>query len=63
LTLNKYGPDIESDSLFNFMASNKKIPFLFIINTIGPRPWSPTPDDTAFAIGIQVSLILLFILL
>ena len=49
-TKNKYGPDIISDSLLKFIEDNKSVPFFVyypLILTHGP--FSPTPDDTAFA--------------
>jgi arylsulfatase A len=47
-TLNKYGPDIISDSLFSFIDNNKSNPFfVYYPMQLVHSPWSPTPDDTA----------------
>ena len=57
LTLNKYGPDIVSDSLFNFMENNKSTPFfIYYPLSLVHEPWCPTPDDTlAFANWVTTS--------
>jgi arylsulfatase A-like enzyme len=49
-TLNKYGPDIISDSVLSFIERNKSKPFfiyypLMLVHT----PFAPTPDDPEFA--------------
>jgi arylsulfatase A-like enzyme len=49
-TLNKYGPDIISDSVLGFIERNKSKPFfiyypLMLVHT----PFAPTPDDPEFA--------------
>ncbi len=51
LTLNKFGPDIVSDSLFQFIEQNKSNPFFIYYSMIlDHQPYSPTPNDTsAFA--------------
>ncbi|HEX5151339.1 MAG TPA: sulfatase-like hydrolase/transferase, partial [Parafilimonas sp.] len=50
LTLNKYGPDIISDSVIGFVEKNKSKPFfIFYPMMLVHQPISPTPDDSAFA--------------
>ncbi|HEX5155175.1 MAG TPA: sulfatase-like hydrolase/transferase, partial [Parafilimonas sp.] len=50
LTLNRYGPDIVSDSLLGFISKNKAEPFfVFYPMILVHKPICPTPDDTAFA--------------
>ncbi|HEX5153784.1 MAG TPA: sulfatase-like hydrolase/transferase [Parafilimonas sp.] len=50
LTLNKYGPDICIDSMFEFINKNKSGPFfIYCPLLLVHNPFSPTPDDTAFA--------------
>lgn len=50
LTRNKYGDDIFTDSLMNFIDSNKASPFfIYYSMCIGHAPFCPTPDDSAFA--------------
>jgi arylsulfatase A len=50
LTLNKYGPDIVSDSLLDFIDHNKSNPFFIYYPLILCHgPFQPTPDDPEFA--------------
>ncbi|HEX5153680.1 MAG TPA: sulfatase-like hydrolase/transferase [Parafilimonas sp.] len=50
LTLDKYGPDIVSDSLLGFIDKNKSNPFFaFYPMILVHQPMSPTPDDKEFA--------------
>lgn len=49
LTLNKYGPDIITDSMFSFIENNLSNPFfIYYPISLVHSPFSPTPDDTAF---------------
>jgi arylsulfatase A len=49
-TLNKYGPDIFSDSLLRFIENNESNPFfIFYPAILTHHPFCPTPDDSAFA--------------
>ncbi len=51
LTKNKYGDDIFTDSLMNFIDSNKANPFfIYYSMCIGHAPFCPTPDDSVFGI-------------
>lgn len=50
LTLGKYGEDIFTDSLKQFITKNKNKPFFALYTMVSPHlPFSPTPDDAAFA--------------
>ena len=50
LTLNKYGPDIISDSVLSFIDRNQSNPFfIYYPMILVHEPFSPTPDDQEFA--------------
>ncbi len=50
LTLNKYGEDIFTDSVMNFIENNKSSPFfIYYPMVLTHEPFSPTPDDPQFA--------------
>jgi arylsulfatase A-like enzyme len=49
LTLGKYGPDIVSDSVLNFIDQNKSNSFfIYYPMMLVHQPMSPTPDDIEF---------------
>jgi len=49
-TVNKYGEDIVTDSLFSFMENNKSGPFfVYYPMLLSHAPYSPPPDNSAFA--------------
>ncbi|MBV9961786.1 MAG: sulfatase-like hydrolase/transferase [Parafilimonas sp.] len=48
--LNKYGDDIFTDSIMNFIDENKANPFfIYYPMVLGHHPCQPTPDDSDFA--------------
>ncbi|HEX5155296.1 MAG TPA: sulfatase-like hydrolase/transferase [Parafilimonas sp.] len=48
-TLNKYGEDIFTDSVLNFIESHQSTPFfVYYPMVLGHEPFCPTPDDPAF---------------
>lgn len=50
VTANKYGDDVLTQKLLNFINVNKAKPFFaYYSMSIGHSPYSPTPDDAAFA--------------
>lgn len=50
LRQDKYADDIFTDSIINFAARNKNNPFfIYYPMSLCHQPYSPTPDDTAFA--------------
>lgn len=50
VTANKYCDDVLTQKLFKFIDSNKTKPFfIYYPMSIGHVPFSPTPDDSAFA--------------
>lgn len=50
LTANKYGDDILTQKLFDFIDNNKHRPFFaYYPMALAHGPFSPTPDDSAFA--------------
>jgi arylsulfatase A len=49
-TFGKYGDDIFTQRIFDFIDSNKGRPFfVYYPMAIGHEPYCPTPDDSAFA--------------
>jgi arylsulfatase A len=47
---NKYGDDVLTQKIFTFINNNKTKPFfVYYSMSIGHSPYSPTPDDSAFA--------------
>ena len=56
LTTNKYGEDIFTDSVVNFITRNKKNPFfIYYPMVLAHPPFQPTPDDSAFATWTSVT--------
>jgi len=50
LTANKYGEDIFTDSILNFITRNKSVPFfVYYPMVLAHPPIQPTPDDSVFA--------------
>jgi arylsulfatase A len=48
-TANKYGEDIFTDSVLNFITRNKSVPFfIYYPMVLGHPPFQPTPDDPVF---------------
>lgn len=53
-TKGKYGPDIYRDYVFNFIDSNKDKPFfVYWAMNLCHKPFSPTPDDPAYATWVK----------
>ncbi len=50
VTLNKYGDDIFTGRILNFIDSNKNNPFfVYYSMSLAHAPFSPTPNDSAYA--------------
>jgi arylsulfatase A len=50
-TANKYGEDIFTDSVLNFITRNKSVPFfIYYPMVLAHPPFQPTPDDPVFDI-------------
>jgi hypothetical protein len=59
LTLNKIRPDIFSDSVLNFIETNKSKPFFYLLsNGISSRPFSPHLTTLHWANGTLMIAIL-----
>jgi arylsulfatase A len=50
VTVNKYGDDVLTDKIFDFIKANRTKPFfVYYSMSIGHAPYCPTPDDPQFA--------------